>query len=59
MFPWKTEKGGKREKEHTGKERDGIQTAGLNRRDQVTATVPGPVSFERKNRGRLPGSSSY
>jgi hypothetical protein len=37
----------KKEKEHTRKKRDGIQTAELNRRDQVTAPVPGPVSFER------------
>jgi len=36
-----------------------IQTTELNRRDQVTATVPGPVSFERGNRGRLSGSSTY
>ena len=36
-----------RKKEHTRKKRDGIRTAELNRRDQVTATVPGPVSFER------------
>ena len=42
-----------------GKKRDGIQTAELNRRDQVTATSPGPVSFERGNRGRLPGGSTY
>jgi hypothetical protein len=31
------------------KKRDGIRTAELNRRDQVTATGPGPVSFERGN----------
>jgi hypothetical protein len=49
---WKTEKDRKKEKEHTRKKRDGIQTAELNRRDQVTATVPGPVSFARGNRGR-------
>ena len=48
-----------RKKEHTRKKRDGIRTAELNRRDQVTATVPGPVPFERGNRGRLPGSSTY
>jgi hypothetical protein len=36
----------KRSKEE-GKKRDGIQTAKLDRRDQVTATVPGPVPFER------------
>jgi hypothetical protein len=49
----------KKEKEHTRKKRDGIRTAELNRRDQVTATGPGPVSFERGNRGRLSGSSTY
>jgi hypothetical protein len=38
---------GKKKKSITRKKRDGIQTAELNRRDQVTATVPGPVSFER------------
>ena len=54
-----TGKGRKKEKEHTRKKRDGIRTAGLNRRDQVTATMPGPVSFERGNRGRLSGSSTY
>jgi hypothetical protein len=37
----------KEEKRKKGKKRDGIQTAELNRRDQVTAPVPGPVSFER------------
>jgi hypothetical protein len=37
----------KKEKEHTRKKRDGIRTVELNRRDQVTATMPGPVSFER------------
>jgi hypothetical protein len=46
---WKTGKGRKKEKGayKERKKRDGIQTAELNRRDQVTATVPGPVSFER------------
>src|SRR5580658_5960204 len=39
----------KKEKERTRKKRDGIRTAELNRRDQVTATGPGPVSFERGN----------
>jgi hypothetical protein len=29
------------------KKKDGIQTAELDRRDQVTATGPGPVPFER------------
>jgi hypothetical protein len=42
-----TGKDRKKEKEHTRKKRDGIRTAELNRRDQVTAIVPGPVSFER------------
>ena len=46
---WKTGKGRKKEKEHTRKKKDGIRTAELNRRDQVTATGPGPVSFERGN----------
>jgi hypothetical protein len=54
---WKTGKDRKKEKEHTRKKekertrkkRDGIRTAELNRRDQVTATGPGPVSFERGN----------
>src|SRR5712692_9746822 len=49
----------RKKKEHTTKKRDDIRTAELNRRDQVTATVPGPVSFERGNRGRLSGSSTY
>jgi hypothetical protein len=49
----------RKKKELTRKKRDGIQTVELNRRDQVTAPVPGPVSFERGNRGRLPGSSTY
>jgi hypothetical protein len=40
----KKEKGAKRKQ---GKKRDGIQTAELDRRDQVTAIVPGPVPFER------------
>jgi hypothetical protein len=47
---WKTGKGkkeGKKERRKEGKKRDGIQTAELDRRDQVTATVPGPVPFER------------
>jgi hypothetical protein len=39
----------KKEEEHKRKKRDGIRTAELNRRDQVTATGPGPVSFERGN----------
>jgi hypothetical protein len=40
----KKEKGAKKEGR---KKRDGIQTAELDRRDQVTATVPGPVPFAR------------
>jgi hypothetical protein len=40
------------ERQEEGKKRDGIQTAELDRRDQVTATVPGPVPFKRGNRGR-------
>src|SRR4029077_20076178 len=43
----KLENTGRKKKEHTRKKRDGIRTAELNRRDQVTAPVPGPVSFER------------
>lgn len=39
----------KKEEEHKRKKRDGIRTAELNRRDQVTATGPGPVPFERGN----------
>ncbi|HEY6765947.1 MAG TPA: hypothetical protein VI386_14375 [Candidatus Sulfotelmatobacter sp.] len=38
---------GKKEKEHTRKKRDGIRTAELNRRDQVTAAKSWP-SFRRK-----------
>jgi len=40
--------GRKRSKE--GKKRKGIQTAELDRRDQMTATVPGPVPVEREQR---------
>jgi hypothetical protein len=49
----KKEKGarkeGKKERRKEGKKerRKDIQTAELDRRDQVTATVPGPVPFER------------
>jgi len=47
----KKEKGarkeGKKERRKEGKKREDIQTAELDRRDQVTATVPGPVPFER------------
>jgi hypothetical protein len=38
---------GKKERKKERKKRDGIQTAELDRRDQVTAIVPGPVPFER------------
>jgi hypothetical protein len=41
-------KTGRKEKEHTRKKRDGTRTAELNRRDQVTAPVPGPVPFEKR-----------
>jgi len=42
------------------KKRDGIQTAELDRRDQVTATRSWPNSPSKEgNRGRLPGSSTY
>jgi hypothetical protein len=44
----KLENTGRKKKEHTRKKRDGIRTAELNRRDQVTATSPGPVSFEKR-----------
>jgi len=40
-------KEGKKERRKEGKKREDIQTAELDRRDQVTATVPGPVPFER------------
>jgi hypothetical protein len=48
----KKEKGARKEGKKEGKkerrkEGKGIQTAELDRRDQVTATVPGPVPFER------------
>jgi hypothetical protein len=48
----KKEKGAKKEgrkkkEEGRRKKEDGIQTAELDRRDQVTATVPGPVPFAR------------
>src|SRR5260370_9042254 len=49
IYLWETGKNRKKEKAHTRKKRDGIRTAELNRRDQVTATGPGPVSFERGN----------
>jgi hypothetical protein len=52
----KTEKGAK-EKE---RKRDGIQTAELDRRDQVTATNSWPnFPSSEGNKGRLSGSSTY
>jgi hypothetical protein len=44
------EKGARKERRKEGKKRKGIQTAELDRRDQVTATVPGPVPVEREQR---------
>jgi hypothetical protein len=45
---WERQEERKRSKERKGERiRDGIQTAELDRRDQVTATVPGPVPFAR------------
>jgi hypothetical protein len=46
---WKTGKSRKKEKgaKKEGKKREGIQTAELDRRDQVTAPMPGPAPFER------------
>jgi hypothetical protein len=54
-------KGAKKEgKRKKGKKRDGIQTAELDRRDQVTATKSWPNFPSREgNRGRLSGSSAY
>ena len=45
-------KAGRKKKEHTRKKRDGIQTAELNRRDQVTATNSWP-SFHRKTGAKV------
>jgi hypothetical protein len=45
-------KAGRKEKEHTRKKKDGIRTAELNRRDQVTATKSWP-SFGRKTRAKV------
>jgi hypothetical protein len=49
MGNWERQEERKRSKERRkkGKKRKDIQTAELDRRDQVTATVPGPVPFER------------
>ena len=48
FFCEKLRKSGRKKKrsKEEGKNREGIQTAELDRRDQVTATAPGPVSFE-------------
>ncbi len=52
-------KAGRKNKEQR-KGRDGIQTAELDRRDQVTATNSWPNFPSRQgNRGRLSGSSTY
>jgi hypothetical protein len=59
---WKTGKGRKTEKGAKEKERkrDGIQTAELDRRDQVTATNSWPnFPSSEGNKGRLSGSSTY
>jgi hypothetical protein len=40
-------KAGRKKQEQKSRKREGIQTAELDRRDQVTATSPGPVPFER------------
>jgi hypothetical protein len=45
-------KAGRKKKEHTRKKRDGIQTAELNRRDQVTAPNSWP-SFGRKTGAKV------
>src|SRR6266550_9593790 len=50
-------KAGRKKKEQKSRKREGVQTAELDRRDQVTATVPGPVPFARGKRGRLSGDS--
>jgi hypothetical protein len=48
------------EREGAYKKRKKIPTAGLNRRDQVTATKSWPSSLRKeRNRGRLPGGSTY
>jgi hypothetical protein len=49
MENWERQEERKRSKERRkeGKKKDGIRTAELDRRDQVTATSPGPVPFER------------
>jgi hypothetical protein len=50
----------KKRKEKKEKKREGIKTAELDRRDQVTATKSWPNFPSREgNRGRLSGSSTY
>jgi hypothetical protein len=59
---WKTGKGRKTEKgaKEKGKKENGIQTAELDRRDQVTATKSWPnFPSKEESRGRLSGSSAY
>jgi len=66
---WKTGKGRKKEKgarkegkrkKEKRKKREGIQTAELDRRDQVTATNSWPNFPSREGkRGRKSGSSAY
>jgi len=52
-------KKGKKGKREKGKKRDDIQTAELDRRDQMTATKSWPNSHRREgSRGRLSGSST-
>jgi hypothetical protein len=43
---------GKKKKGKNREKGEFIQTAELDRRDQVTATTPGPVPSERGDRGR-------
>jgi len=53
-------KEGKKERRKEGKKRGGMQTAELDRRDQVTATNSWPNFPSREGkRGRLSGSSTY
>jgi hypothetical protein len=40
-------KAGRNKQEQKSRKREGIQTAELDRRDQVTATSPGPVPFRK------------
>jgi hypothetical protein len=49
-----------RKKEEGAKKKgDGIQTAELDRRDQVTATKSWASFLQKGERGRLPDSSTY